>query len=421
MASFAFLARAVLQRLGWPAPQAVRTRPLALSLEPELGILEQTLDIGPIPKADLTPEGAFALLRPSFHIPEEILMERLAGKTGGSDAPPWHDGSGGAPGAGVHVFRSPDTLYAPQFGAVITQNGQVLRCSVAEALYLTPTLAALPGVCMVDNAPVMNVPENIPRLGPSAIFVAWGGLHNYGHFLLDCLSSLGALDEANLLEGRLLLTPPLNAWQAEAVALYFGEAPHVLRQLDTPIVAVDDLVFASAMDHFLHAPNWPLDRVRERMLANIERSQTGMSRIYLSRRRDMKRRMINEVELEARLAERGFAIVYPEDMSVAEQIALFRDADVIVAPTGAALANTLFCKPTAKIFEIQPTNYVGIWVRGVCHLVGAIWHGYFAPSPLSESDLEIEGEARPGILFEWAVPIDPFLDFLDSRMQDPMK
>lgn len=421
MAPLASLAREALRRLGWRQPKPIPTRLLPLRLEPELGLLRHVADLGSIDKADLTPEGAFALLRTSIHIPEEVLMGQLAGRTAGQDTPPWHDGSGGAPGAGVHVCRSPDVLYAPQFGAVITQNGQVLRASVAEALYLTPTLAALPGVRMEAEGPVMDVPENVRRLGPAAAFVAWGGLHNYGHFLLDCLSSLGALDEAGLLEGRELLAPPLNAWQAEAVALYFGAAPRRLRQIDDPLVAVEDMVFASPMDHFLHAPNWPLDRVRERMLAHVDRPPTGIRRIYLSRRRDAKRRMVNEVELEARLVERGFVVVHPQDMLVAEQIALFHDADVIVAPTGAALANTLFCKPNTKIFEIQPTNYVGIWVRGVCHLVGVTWHGYFAPSPLSESDIHLEGEARPGILFEWTVPIDPFLDFLDSHLQEPTK
>ncbi|MBU4433086.1 MAG: DUF563 domain-containing protein, partial [Alphaproteobacteria bacterium] len=163
-------------------------------------------------------------------------------------------------------------------------------------------------------------------------------------------------------------------------------------------------------------PNQPLAWVRAQMLAHIDPSDTGLRRLYVSRRGDDKRLMINEAELEAELEARGFTVVRPETLPVARQIALFRDADIIVAPTGAALANALFCKPDAKVFEIQPSNFVGIWVRGLCHFVGADWHGFFAPSPLNEREIYIGGTIRPGTSFQWMTPLPAFLDFLDTRI-----
>lgn len=43
-----------------------------------------------------------------------------------------------------------------------------------------------------------------------------------------------------------------------------------------------------------------------------------------------------------------------ENMTLAEQIALFSTSDLIVAQHGAALANTVWCKPGTRVVEISP-------------------------------------------------------------------
>ncbi len=56
------------------------------------------------------------------------------------------------------------------------------------------------------------------------------------------------------------------------------------------------------------------------------------------------------------LTARCFACVDPGSMSVAQQIATFAEADVIVAPHGAALANLVFCSPGASLLELFPAG-----------------------------------------------------------------
>jgi capsular polysaccharide biosynthesis protein len=351
------------------------------------------------------------------YLTETEMKAWMAGRTAGEDCPSWHDGTGGSLVHGVLVGRIREAFYTPDFGAVIDQSGQVMKSTVGEALFVTPSLAALPYVTLVDDKPFLTPPADPPRVESGGVFMAWGGRFNYGHFLLDCLPSLAVLQLTGLLNEMPPVAPPLTTWQREGVELLLGaEGASRLVEVSAPLVSVGDIAFATPMDHFLHAPNKPLDWVREQMLARIDPAPTGVSRLYISRRGDPKRLMINEAELEAALEARGFKVVRPETLSVARQIALFRDADIIVAPTGAALANILFCKPTAKIFEIQPTNFVGIWTRGVAHFIGAAWHGFFAPSPIQERDIVIEGSLRPGIEFQWRTPLEPFLAFLDARI-----
>ena len=52
----------------------------------------------------------------------------------------------------------------------------------------------------------------------------------------------------------------------------------------------------------------------------------------------------------------GFEVVDPGDFSVVDQIRIFAEADVIVAPHGASLANMPFCSPGASLLELFPSQ-----------------------------------------------------------------
>lgn len=79
-------------------------------------------------------------------------------------------------------------------------------------------------------------------------------------------------------------------------------------------------------------------------------------KIYISRRLASRRRMFNEPELESRLQDLGFAIVRLEELSVAQQISLFHNAELVVGPHGAGLSHIAAARPGLKIFEIIPTD-----------------------------------------------------------------
>jgi capsular polysaccharide biosynthesis protein len=389
---------------------------LTIAVAPELRVCEAVLDICNVPSEAIPKSGVWSRLIEPQHIEEDHVRGLLNGKTAGDGAPTWHNGSGGAPILGAHTCRVRDALYTPEFGAVITTSGDVLHSSVAEALYFSPTLAALPGVRAEGDLVKLSWPDSLPTLSTASIFVPWGARFNYGHFLLDSLPALEALREQGLLHSHPPVAPPLVPWQRELLDLYLnGECAPVV-ELDDPIIQVEDAVFASPMDHFLHAPNRLLTTVRDRILSRAATPGKGPRRIYLSRRSDSKRHMINEDALEAALHSRGFAVVKPEELTISEQISLFRNADVVVGATGAALANGIFCQGGSRIIEIQPTNFVGIWVRSFCILLDLQWYGFFSPSPFAETDILIENVPRPGTQFSWQVDLPGFLEFLDVSM-----
>ena len=335
---------------------------------------------------------------------------------GGPSAPDWARSAGGGLRYPVDLARVRDVHYAPEYGAAIDPEGRVFRATVNGATYVTPTLEALPGVTRAGDVSWFAPPDDVAHWGSASIFVPWGARFNYGHFLLDALPGLTLLADQGLLQRFPAISPRLEPWQRELLDLLLTPG-ETLEEVDDPLVWVDDLLFCSTMDHFLHQPNAPINRVRQRILAALPAAPAAANRrVYLSRRSQGKRRMVNEAALEAALQDRGFLIAEPERLSVADQIELFRSAEVVVAATGAALANVLFMQPAAKLFEIQPVNYQGIWARALAQYVGAHWHGYFCPSPIQEKTVHVEGELRPGLDFSWALPLDDFLGFVDRSL-----
>ena len=76
----------------------------------------------------------------------------------------------------------------------------------------------------------------------------------------------------------------------------------------------------------------------------------------------------NEPELVALLSARGFTVVDPGTLSVADQITLFAEAECIVAPHGGALTNLAFASPGASVIELFAPDYVQgcYWKLSTC-------------------------------------------------------
>jgi capsular polysaccharide biosynthesis protein len=127
--------------------------------------------------------------------------------------------------------------------------------------------------------------------------------------------------------------------------------------------------------------------------------------------------MINEVALEAALVRRGFHIVRPDRMGVADQIRLFADAEAIVGPTGAGLTNAVFAAPGCKVVEIQPENFTSFWVPAFSRLLDLDWGGYIAPSPCDPKSAPWLARLRRGFHFAYQLDLADFLAFLDARLQ----
>ena len=194
---------------------------------------------------------------------------------------------------------------------------------------------------------------------------------NYYHFVLECLPKLHLIEQQTI--------PPETPILVDACVTHtpsFRTYLDVLMTIKRPIIYVgpreridvDTLYLPSAVNVII--PNMislalcsPSDNlfdmqsirnIREKMLLYSQShlsNRTFASRIFISRK-NHPHRSYNEPGIWQVLQKHGFERVMPETLSLAEQIQTFAHADWIIAASGAALTNILYCHPGCRVLVL---------------------------------------------------------------------
>jgi glycosyl transferase family 61 len=194
--------------------------------------------------------------------------------------------------------------------------------------------------------------------GSLAVLAARGD-HSYYHFLLDVLPRLAILDTPGVPTPERWYVPLQRSFQREILEL--AGLPPEADVIDSDLVThvrAESLLVPGLPDAELRAPPWAVAFIRERLRPpDLER--VPGRRIYVTRGREPHNRIVaNEDAVVELLGGRGFAVVDPGTMPVTEQIRTFAEAEWIVAPHGAALANLAFASPGASVVELFAPDYV---------------------------------------------------------------
>lgn len=315
---------------------------------------------------------------------------------------------GWVPSAGYSTVR--DVWCAPAFGVVVDRQGHVLGGAASEAFRVSPDLAALPGVRAHLGQSRLILPDAPPRLAKGAVIAGWGGWRNCAGFLLETLPALRTAEAAGVLAEHLPILPPLTPWQAELLTLAGIATPPTL---DAPWIELDEAVLAPAPGSVVGSPM--LTEVRARVLAGLSSPGRMGRKLYVSRSDSFDAVMADEAGVEIELAALGYTIVRPETSSAAELIRLFAEADFIVAPTGTALANLLFCSPGAEVVEVRPPGSTSVWVRNLAARVGLTWRGFDAEGLRETLEAPLDPALRPASAFTWRADAVALLAFLAQR------
>lgn len=81
-------------------------------------------------------------------------------------------------------------------------------------------------------------------------------------------------------------------------------------------------------------------------------------RIFISRRRPGKRKLINEADVIILMKEFEFQVLEFEDYNFDAQVSIMHYTDILVSIHGGGLTNMIFCKPGTKILELSLKNQV---------------------------------------------------------------
>ncbi|MCJ2034686.1 glycosyltransferase family 61 protein [Methylobacterium sp. J-068] len=240
--------------------------------------------------------------------------------------------------ARVHRFRE-----ARVFGYGLVQVGDAV---VEESLinrdrtHLLGALALAPAGAQVHH----TLPR--PRRIPGRTVHLWQmWAENYGHWLIECLPRLHVAARAGLLDGARVAVqavPGMQALYRETLAV-LGIGEDRIVWLTQREVIFEELVYPSPITRQPITKS-PLvidaaSDLRDRIGPPAE---ILPERIYVSRNRSGRRRLVNEEAVIALLTARGYGVVHPETLPFARQVQVFAAARFVVGGMGAALANLAF-------------------------------------------------------------------------------
>lgn len=134
--------------------------------------------------------------------------------------------------------------------------------------------------------------------------------------------------------------------------------------------------------------------VREPFLSRVQRRIIGRdkgstARILISRARSSSRRIRNEAQLVQALKTLGFEKYTLEEMSPHDQVDLFAQAEFVVAPHGAGLANLLFSSQTAVV-ELFGSSFVVPHYYLLCKAMGHPYQYICGYSADRDADIRVE-------------------------------
>ncbi len=254
------------------------------------------------------------------------------------------------------------------------------------------------------------------RIDLDAVFVHNLEPSNYGSFIVRQLPQLLNVQER---AGSFdcYITPVRSAW--------FRDALRLVGLPEKPVFTVEEIcgeIFRSVtFSNLLSAEGFFRPDVMSEFHGLVERATTYSSdiqagnRIFVSRSlstitRSGYRPLVNEDELEAMARARGFAVVQPETLSLAQQLAIFASADRIVGPSGSGMLNAVFAPSGSRLLDLESFTHN---VRQHAKVYSSAGHRY---SFLFGSTVGEEG--RPLYLRPWRtdpVAFEEAIAWLDSR------
>lgn len=252
----------------------------------------------------------------------------------------------------------------------------------------------------------LKLPDMESCRGTVAVISAPESERNYFHWMFDVLPRIKLLGEAGFSIDeidRFITNMTGLPFQVETLAS-LGVPSEKLKKANRGLhLQADRLIVPSAtINSSFDTPGWVCSFLQELLAGAASRVAGGSfpraELLYITRRNASYRRIVNESEVANLLDRLGFCTIVPEQLSVAEQSAMFANAKVIVSVHGAGLTNLVCCAPATKVIELFSPNFVQTNYWGISCAMGLEYYYLFG-----------EGQHPPP-------PKDPLNRYLDLKV-----
>lgn len=228
---------------------------------------------------------------------------------------------------------------------------------------------------------------------PKAINLCDQTPYNYAHWMTEILPRLALLSGKPEFQGwPILVDAGLRDNQFESLQAVLPWPAEFIQLPSHEEVLVDELISVTPTSYCPHEfrdfhetqrhgfqfffSGESLNRLRDSLRMRYRRYESGRPRRMYLKRTPLwtynNRNIVNIDAIEDLLDERGIELMNVTGMTIEHQAKLFMNADVIVAPTGAALANMVFAPPGCRILVLAAA-YDGAtydYFHHIAHLLG---------------------------------------------------
>lgn len=252
------------------------------------------------------------------------------------------------------TLGEPEFRIPSEFSGTVLRSGIVLRNGMPVLDSIPPHkhlyagfLKAAYGSYLLRRT--VRIPDKT-RYG--VIHSVWCG--GYYHWLLESLPRIVALEQ-QFGNRWLPIVPPYknlqNVYEDSLIAMGYESFQRMPGKSSVKAVR---LVIAGAPPLACFSKTL-IQEVRERILDRCDTDKIFVDTpfIYVSRAKARARKVANENQLWRLLKEKGFRRVFLEELSFAQQVTLFKRAEIVIGQHGAGLSNILFMPNGSKVLELQ--------------------------------------------------------------------
>lgn len=219
--------------------------------------------------------------------------------------------------------------------------------------------------------------DNVRSVEAEGIFVAFPGVHTYGHWLIDILPRIDFARKVLGSHVKIIIPTPTKEWFWPLLALIgVSRDDIIIADTATP------LSFSRVYIPNLMKRGWKLSsehfRTFQRMRNNasalcpkVPTELVGGRYLYVKKTTLTsivnQRVFLNEQEVLAVVVDTGGIIFDPLEYSFLEQIAVFRAYDFIVGEDSSALHNVVFREPSDLLIITSPSvqNLIHVGVQDI--------------------------------------------------------
>jgi len=225
----------------------------------------------------------------------------------------------------------------------------------------------------------LRLPPPTKLAGNWTSIVSWWvpnqGFTIYGHWLHDALPRLVLLSEFPP-DTKIIVPPNLKPYQQESLELlgvWDRCRPTPERHLE-----VEHYFFSSPVGMIDGYNPYAVQVTRKALLPKADANYSGPKKFFF-RRTGKSRAVENSAEICDFFRSKGWAVVNDMDLTFAQTIKLFSEADAICSFVGSNMSNVIFCKPGCLVMHMVPDFWLDGWVDWIAQVVDLDYHAAIIP------------------------------------------